>query len=169
MPIIRNRNIEPDDWRLLPDAEIETVATEAGDRKIVPLKHLLERPERYIDGGPLGALLRPEDDVEQLAPLLPALAVIAIQFPAFTEGRGYSQARVLRERYKFSGEIRAVGNVSRDRLAFMERCGINAFVLREGESADAALAHFSEISLNYQPAADGSAGTVRAIRTARAG
>lgn len=85
---------------------------------------------------------------------LERFAVIALEFPRFTDGRAYSTARLLRERYGYRGEIRAVGEVLRDQLLFMRRCGFDAFELArdiDAESLDAALA---EISVVYQPAAD---------------
>jgi uncharacterized protein (DUF934 family) len=157
MRIIRHRNIEQDDWRQLPEsaAGAEVLDMLVGERVIVPLSALQRNAEAILcRTAPTGVLLRPADDVRELEPLLDRLCLVAIEFPAFNEGRGYSQARVLRQHYRFGGEIRALGDVSRDRLAFMERCGFDAFVLRPGESPEAALEAFTEISLRYQPAAD---------------
>lgn len=168
MPIIRHRKIEQDDWQLLPEANATADGADvpADGRVIVPLAALMQNADAILHrNSPTGVLLQPADDIRQLEPFLSALSLVAIEFPAFTEGRGYSQARLLRERYGFSKEIRAVGEVTRDRLAFMERCGINAFVLRTGESAEAALDAFTEISLRYQPAADADA-TGRKTRAA---
>lgn len=169
MPIIRHRKIVQDDWRQLADSAdgADEVEIPAGERVIVPLSVLQQKAETILRrNAPTGVLLRPADDVRELEPFLDGLLLVAIEFPAFNEGRGYSQARLLREHYRFTGEIRAVGDVSRDRLAFMERCGFDAFALRPGESADAALTAFSEISLRYQPASDAGE-TVRERRAAR--
>lgn len=159
MPIIRHRKIERDDWRRLPDSAdgAAEVADFAGQRIIVSLDLLLQSRGAVLNrDGETGVLLGPADDLRQLEAYLGRLTLVAIEFPKFNEGRGYSQARLLRGRYGFSGEIRAVGDVSRDRLAFMEQCGIDAFELRPGESIDAALSAFSEISLSYQPGQDPS-------------
>jgi len=101
----------------------------------------------------IGVVLLPADKVEALAPDLPQLALIAADFPALGEGRGYSQARMLREQWKFSGELRAKGYVRRDQVFFMARCGFNSFELPDGEleAAQAALATFSKA---YQPSND---------------
>ena len=158
MRIIRNRTIQKDDWRLSPELcpDGESPATEGP--LIVSLPRLVEDAEALLDGdGEIGVWLKPEDDLAEAEPYLSRLALVAIEFPKFNEGRGYSQARLLRSRHRFQGEIRAVGDVSRDRLAFMERCGFNAFALRPGESLESALEAFSEISLRYQPAEDAAA------------
>jgi uncharacterized protein (DUF934 family) len=101
----------------------------------------------------VGIRVEPEDDVLSLTSELDRVPLIAIDFPTFAEGRGYSQARLLRERLNFKGEIRAL-NARRDHLSFMERCGIDAFELADGEDIDKALGAFDEILIRYQPAAD---------------
>lgn len=168
MRIIRNRTIQTDEWRLSPELSESEEAPEADGPTIVSLPRLVEEADALFDqGAEVGVLLKPEDDPAELEPHLSGLRLIAIEFPKFNEGRGYSQARLLRSRYRFRGELRAVGDVSRDRLAFLERCGFDAFVLRPGESLEEALPAFSEISLRYQPA-EGAADTVRSLRRRRA-
>lgn len=168
MRIIRNRAIQTDEWRLSPElGGAEGSSADAGPL-IVSLARLVEDAEALFDHDTeIGVLLKPEDDLAEVAPYLSRLALVAIEFPRFNEGRGYSQARLLRNRFRFQGELRAVGDVSRDRLAFLERCGFNAFVLRPGESLEAALPAFSEISLRYQPGEDAGE-TVRTLRRRRA-
>jgi uncharacterized protein (DUF934 family) len=80
--------------------------------------------------------------------------VIALEFDQFKDGRSYSLARLLRERYKFNGQIRAVGDVLHDQLFYMRRCGVDAFELRPDRSAEDALRAFKEFSVTYQAAAD---------------
>lgn len=168
MRIIRNRTIQTDQWLLSPDFSGNTEKVATASPLIVSLARLLEEAETLLDrDADIGVLLKPEDDLSEVEPYLSRLALVAIEFPQFNEGRGYSQARLLRNRYRFKGELRAVGDVSRDRLAFLERCGFNAFVLKEGESLEAALAGFSEISLRYQPAED-AGDTVLSLRRRRA-
>lgn len=168
MRIIRNRTIQTDEWRLSPDLSSDTETASTASPLIVSLARLIEDAETLFDrNADIGIVLKPEDDLSEVEPYLSRLALVAIDFPQFNEGRGYSQARLLRNRYGFKGELRAVGDVSRDRLAFLERCGFNAFVLRPGESLEGALAAFSEISLRYQPAED-AGDTVLALRRRRA-
>jgi uncharacterized protein (DUF934 family) len=77
-----------------------------------------------------------------------------VNFPKFTDGRGYSTGRLLRERYGYRGELRAIGDIFRDQLLYLSRCGFDAFVLRPGEDPQAALAAFGDFSEAYQAAVD---------------
>ena len=94
--------------------------------------------------------LEPHEDPAALAARLASAARVEVNFPKFTDGRGYSQARLLRERYGYTGELRAVGDVQRDQLFYLSRMGFDAFLLREGEDARAALAALTEFSETYQ-------------------
>jgi uncharacterized protein (DUF934 family) len=98
----------------------------------------------------MGVWLDANDDPALIAGDLGHFAVIAVNFPQFTDGRGYSIGRLLRERYGWRGELRAVGDVLRDQLFYLTRCGFDAFVLRDGEDANAALAAFGDFSEGYQ-------------------
>ncbi|MBL8310187.1 MAG: DUF934 domain-containing protein [Burkholderiales bacterium] len=104
--------------------------------------------------GALGVLLTPADDPSLIAGELGKLALIAIDFPAFTDGRGYSTATLLRERYRYIGELRAVGDIQRDQLFLLSRAGFTTFALRDDQKVDAALAAFNDFSSYYQHAAD---------------
>ena len=105
--------------------------------------------------GRVGVSLQPDDDLSLLTPYVDKLDLIAIHFPKFTDGRGYSLARLLRQRLGYRGELRAVGEVLRDQLYFMARCGFDAFELRDSYNPEAALSAFTEITVHYQAAADG--------------
>jgi uncharacterized protein (DUF934 family) len=96
---------------------------------------------------------RPESD---LAPHLPRLALIALEFPVFRDGRAYSQARRLRERYGFKGEIRATGDVLRDQFLFMVRAGFDAFEVKKEKDAAAFVQALREFSIRYQPTGQAS-------------
>jgi uncharacterized protein (DUF934 family) len=96
------------------------------------------------------AVLEAADDPATLAHALGELQAIAVRFPAFGDGRGYSIARLLRERYGYRGELRAIGVVARDHLYFMAHCGFDAFELRAGEEAKEALGAFNDFSEAYQ-------------------
>ena len=110
-------------------------------------------------------VLEPGDDPATLAGRLAGLKAIAVNFPKYGDGRGYSIARLLRERYGYRGELRAVGVVARDHLHAMAQCGFDAFQLREGEDPQAALAAFGDFSETYQARAAGL-GAPSAIQTA---
>ncbi len=96
------------------------------------------------------AVLEAGDDPASLVDMLDGLTTIAVRFPAFGDGRGYSIGRLLRERYGYRGELRAIGAVARDHLYFMAQCGFDAFELRAGEDPKEALAALDDFSDGYQ-------------------
>ena len=101
--------------------------------------------------------LKPEEhDLEPLRPWIAQLPLIAITFPASGDGRGFSQASLLRERYHYKGELRARGKVQADQIWFMARCGFDAFDLAPGEDPDLVLAQLHRFTVAYQPGADGA-------------
>jgi uncharacterized protein (DUF934 family) len=104
--------------------------------------------------GRFGLRIDPEDDLHQVITHLPKVGLVAIHFPKFGDGRGYSKARLLRERYGYKGELRAVGEVLTDQLFYMLRCGFDAFQLADGKDTEAALAAFQTFSVTYQGATD---------------
>lgn len=169
MCIIRNRTLVEDTWR--PEWRRER----AGERGALPPGDVIvsvarwhaERELFQTRAGRIGVALGPEDDLEALSADLARIDLVALEFFSFADGRGYSQARLLRERYGYGGEIRATGAVSSDLVALMERCGIDSFEL-PAEAAAAALDAFDEISVHYQPAADGGGHIVPRLRGLRA-
>ena len=145
--IIRRREIIIDDWRTIDeDPKGESGAV------IMPLSRWhAEREQWWAWPGRVGVRVGPADRVELLGADLARFALIAIEFPTPSEGRGYSQARVLRDRLGFTGEIRAVGHVKRDQIFFMARCGIDAFELAPGVNPQTVLAAFDDFDVAYQP------------------
>ncbi|HTJ58630.1 MAG TPA: phosphoadenylyl-sulfate reductase [Devosiaceae bacterium] len=119
----------------------------------VPLKLFLEQREAVLASPhPLGLLVSPGEDIGLAQGDLGRFASVAIAFPAFTDGRGYSTARLLSERFGYKGEIRAVGDVLQDQIPLMRRCGINAFVVTHGPTRKALEAgQLPEVALFYQP------------------
>ena len=98
-------------------------------------------------------VLEPTDDPRAIAERLPGLKVVAVNFPKYADGRGYSIGRLLRERYGYKGELRAVGVVARDHLQLLAQCGFDSFQLREGEDAVEALKGLDDFSEAYQATA----------------
>lgn len=94
--------------------------------------------------------LEPQDDPAGIADRLAGAARVEVNFPRFTDGRGYSTARLLRERYGYRGELRAVGDVQRDQILYLQRCGFDAFLLRDDQDADESLAALADFSEAYQ-------------------
>ena len=131
----------------------ELEADAAAEAVILALAELRADRNRWRGyRGPLGVRLAPGDAVEELTDLLPYLAVVAVEFPNASEGRGYSQARLLRERLGFVGELRAVGAaVRQDQLFLMARCGFDAFELAPGEDFDSARRALARYDVAYQP------------------
>jgi uncharacterized protein (DUF934 family) len=160
--LIRHRKPATDSWRRLDrDAGRWTSPGEDGfvpdfphgADLLVPLALWRLRRDDLLDrAGRVGVQLGAGDDPAAIAADLDRLALVAIEFPNFSDGRGFSAARLLRSRYGYRGELRAVGDVARDQLAYLERCGFDAFDLRDGEKVDEALAAFGEVSVAYQPA-----------------
>ena len=153
MKIIKNCKIIEDAWQLLREPE---EMLPPGDL-IVPLDWWLDHSSSMVSrSGKTAVLLNGNNRLQQVEDLLPNMPLVALDFPQFTDGRCYSLARMLRERCNYKGEIRAVGDVLRDQLFFMQRCGIDAFALRDDRDLEDALAAFTEFSVLYQPAADGA-------------
>jgi len=117
---------------------------------IVPLALWLGNRDALRARGNVGVWLAPAEDPFALAEDIASIRVIAVDFPAFTDGRGYSTARLLRERLGYTGELRAVGDVQRDQLYYLSQVGFDAFALAEGRDVDAALASLDDFSDGYQ-------------------
>ncbi len=147
--ILRRREIVTDDWRHFGEDAA------GGADLIVPLAELRRDPERWRrPPGRLGVRLTPVDRVEDLAAELPRLALVAVEFPNPTDGRGYSQGRLLRERLAFTGELRAVGaGVRQDQVFLLARCGFDALELAPGEDLQAARRALHRYDVAYQPGA----------------
>jgi len=116
--------------------------------------------------GPTGVIWPNDRRVAELAPYLDRLALVALAFPSFKDGRAFSQARLIRERYGFRGELRATGQVLRDQFLFMLRAGFDAFEVTKDADAAAFAQAARRYSVFYQPTGDGRA-TARAARVAR--
>jgi len=117
---------------------------------IVPLAVWVVHRDTLRARGRVGVWLSPADDPLALADDVGSLDVIAVDFPAFTDGRGYSSARLLRDRLGYEGELRAIGDVQRDQLYYLSQVGFDAFALAEGRDVDAALAGLRDFSDGYQ-------------------
>lgn len=125
---------------------------------ILPLARFEAEGAALLDEGrPVGVLLQADEAVEGLAYDLPRLAVVALAFPKFRDGRAYSAAALLRTRLGFTGEVRAVGDVLRDQASLMVRCGIDAFVPADGSGVPEWTAAAGRYRRVYQAAADGRA------------
>jgi uncharacterized protein (DUF934 family) len=149
MPLlIKDRAVIEDRWTLLRDAA-SLADVPIGAPVIVPLALWQAEHDVLAGRNAVGVWLKPSHDPEALAGDVGQLPLIAIDFPKFVDGRGYSSARLLREKYRFGGELRAVGDVLRDQLYYMRQCGFDAFAVRADRIADA-VGGLDDFSDNYQ-------------------
>lgn len=151
--IIRDGQIVKDEWMSVDD----NAALPASGDIIVSLDRWQKDKREIVTRGPRYGIVLPNDfDVPELGEEWLILGAVLLQFPSFADGRAYSQATLLRERYGFEGELRATGDVLRDQLYYMKRVGINAFEIRSDRSIENALEALEDYSVHYQTATDHS-------------
>ena len=156
--LITDRSVAVDTWKMLELADGETpeaIALPAGDL-IFPLAVWQARKDEIIATHKrIGLLLQPDERVEDIAGDLEYFFLIAVNFPKFVDGRGYSSASLLRQRYNYQGELRAVGDVLHDQLFYMRRVGFDAYALKGDKNAVNAIEHgFSVFGDAYQTSSD---------------
>ncbi|MEM7330360.1 MAG: DUF934 domain-containing protein [Pseudomonadota bacterium] len=153
MPLIKDGAEIEDTWTFL-DAETELPSSGC---VTVPLAKLIENADTLLARNQqIGVRLAPADNPHDLAPFLDRISLIEIDFPKYTDGRGYSQAQLLRRRLGYSRELRAVGHVLRDQILYMNRSGFDAYQTTRADLPNVVKA-LEEYSAYYQPAADGQA------------
>lgn len=158
--IIKNRAIVNDDWtvvRAAEDGSLPAVDALPAGKVLVPLALWQAARDALIasrSAAEIGVWLAPDSEPADIVGDFGKIALIGVDFPVFRDGRGYSIGRLLRERYGYKGELRAIGDVLRDQLAFMFRCGFDAYALREDKDFNDALKAFDEFSVQYQGAVD---------------
>jgi uncharacterized protein (DUF934 family) len=151
--LIKNNAPADNPWFLVDKAaELDTVTQHDASHLLLPLAHYLD-PELVAQlkaaGKEVGVWLDSDETPDSLAEHLSTLSLVAVNFPAFTDGRSYTTATSLRQRYGFEGEIRAIGDVLVDQLFAMKRCGIDAYELNDDTDIDTALAAFNTFSTSY--------------------
>jgi uncharacterized protein (DUF934 family) len=147
--LIKGRAIIEDRWTLLRDAT--SLADLPGETAvIVPLALWRSEHEALVARKDVGVWLKPDDDPGALAADIDNLPLVAIDFPKFVDGRGYSSARLLRDKYRFGGELRAIGDVLRDQLYYLRQCGFDAFAVRADRNFADAIGGLDDFSDNYQ-------------------
>ena len=150
--IIKDDTVIEDRFTLVPK-DVESVFPEGN--LILPLTHWLNREQLNLDPTiEIGVWLDSDEDPLLLKNQLHGVALVAINFPVFSDGRGYSSARLIRDRLNYQGELRAIGDVLLDQLFFMKRCGFNAYATRPDRCIETALTGIKAFSLSYQGAAD---------------
>lgn len=151
MPLIKNGRVTDEDWAFIGDDEPVT------DGKVtVSLSRYLDNRDEFLSRNhAIGVRLAPEDDPHDLKDDLERLSLIEVSFPKYVDGRGYSQAQLLRRRLGYEGELRAVGDVLRDQLLYMVRSGFDALMVSNTDLSGF-VAALGEYEFFYQPAADGT-------------
>ena len=152
MPLVKGNAVVADEFvHLADDAELpaDGAVLISADRLLKELEAVLSRHDKT------GIVWPNSCDVDDLVPYLDRLAAVALVFPVFRDGRAYTQARLLRERFKFRGELRATGQVLRDQFVFMLRAGFDAFEVKKQSDAEAFANVAKRYSVFYQPTGDG--------------
>lgn len=142
--LIKHGAVVEDDWQLLREVD----QLPAGN-VIVPLAYWQAERERLLERSHVGVWLASDQPPSEIADDLEQLPLVAIDFPLFTDGRGFSYGRALRERYGYRGEVRAIGQFIRDQLYHLSRCGFDAYAL-ETSDPHAALSSLNDFSDSYQ-------------------
>jgi len=147
--------VENDCWRVLGLQADEDLSKLPGGPILVPLAvWKARRGELVARGEPVGVWLKPDDEPQDLAADFEWLAQVAVHFPKFGDGRGFSIGALLRGRLGYRGELRAFGDIGRDHLFFLARCGFDTFRLADHRDPGDALAAFNDFSLRYQGSVD---------------
>ncbi len=150
MKIIKDKQIIEDSWTHLADSDELpsgniTVSLARWKQKKATLNH---------HQGSIGIRIAPTDNVAEIADDLNAIPLVAVEFPAFTDGRAFSHARLLRGRYGYNGEIRAIGSYMADQVFYLSRVGVNAFEFDTSEELSVALSTMNDFTVNYQASTD---------------
>jgi uncharacterized protein (DUF934 family) len=150
MRVIKNEQIVEDSWQLIADDQ----EIPAGDVIVSLERWHKERGALSERAGKLGLRIDGAAKLDDLAADLKRFDLIALDFAKYGDGRCFSHARLLRERYEYAGELCAIGQVTKDFLFFMRRCGIDSFAIRDDQNPEDALRAFGEFTVKYQTAAD---------------
>jgi len=149
--LIKNETIVENEWTII-DKEFSAELPKG--KNFLPLEYFLENISNNEISKDTGVWLDSDESPEALIPHLDNLEHIAINFPKFADGRGYSYARILRDRLNFKGEIRAIGDVLHDQMFFYKRCGFDAYAVREDKNIEVALQGLKDFSNSYQVSTD---------------
>lgn len=154
--IIKGKSIVADDWLVyrVQDGQLAGNAELPSGKILVPLPIWQSRRDDLIDRDVVGVWLSDTDEPGAIAHDLEHFDLVAVEFPKFANGRGYSTASLLRNRYGYRGELRAIGDVLRDQLFYLARVGFDSFAVRSDRSLEEALSAFTDFSVAYQGSTD---------------
>jgi len=146
MKIIKDKQIIENSWQhIADDAQLVD-----GDITVSLTRWQQHAPELENHQGKIGVRLAPNDSVEEFSGDLSKISLVALEFPAFTDGRSFSQARLLRSRYDYRGEIRAIGSYMPDQVFYLSRVGVNSFELETPKELETAFSTMNDFTVNYQ-------------------
>ncbi|KEQ15075.1 DUF934 domain-containing protein [Endozoicomonas numazuensis] len=149
--LLKNNEVFQEEYQVLGSEDVESTSGTV----LVQAKHLdqhLQRLQQHDQ--PIGLFLDSDDELEAYEEQLSNFELIAINFPKFMDGRGYSLSKLLRDRYQFKGDIRAVGDVLVDQIFMMKRCGFSSYYLRDDQKAEDAIKALDTFTLRYQGSSD---------------
>lgn len=150
----KNGELLADNWQVLAK-DATPAANELGAGNwLVHINWYLQNQEALADASNVSVWLDSDDEAASVADLVNRLPVIGVNFPVFTDGRGFSIGRTIRERYKFAGELRAIGNFMQDQLFYLKRCGFDAFVISDAANVESMAQSLRDFSDFYQAAVD---------------
>lgn len=151
--IIKNETVTDDNWVLVSDAEI-TEATQLPEGDLILPLTVFKALSTELKSRKIAVWLNSDEAPQELAGAEQSLALIAINFPAFADGRGYSYAHTLREQLGFTGDLRAIGDILKDQLSYLKRVGFTSFAMRDDQNIEEALGHLNDFNTPYQAAVD---------------
>ncbi len=153
MQVIKNKEIINDDWQLVREIEIDAPVPEG--KVILPIAYWQENRDAILkQNSEYAVWIDGSVETEVVLDDLDRFSIIALDFPAFKDGRSYTHASLLKTRYNYKGDLRAIGDVLQDQLFFMHRCGIDSYAIREDKDIEEAIKSLNGFSVRYQAAAD---------------
>ncbi|GAA4649158.1 DUF934 domain-containing protein [Kistimonas scapharcae] len=158
--IIKNQRVIDDNYEIITTQALDSTAPQANHLIPLPIWNTLIK-DKQRPPIPAGLWLDSHEAPEDISGNPNQALIIAINFPVFTDGRGYSLARLLRQQYHFTGELRAIGDIHRDQLYYLSRCGFDSFVLADPAQSESAIESLKDFSVAYQYAGDSPATVIR--------
>ena len=155
--LIKDQQLSNNYWLLIDEGETLDLSSDAdSDHIILPFSRWQENQSTVLGKANIGLWLDSHESAEPLASVCHDITLIAINFPVFSDGRGYSYARTLRDHFAYRGEIRAIGDILPDQMYFYQRCGFNSFLLRSDVNPETAINSLNDFSISYQAGSDQS-------------
>ena len=155
--LIKDQQLSNNYWLLIDEGETLDLSSDADSEHIIlPFSRWQENQSTVLGKANIGLWLDSHESAEPLASVCHDITLIAINFPVFSDGRGYSYARTLRDHFAYRGEIRAIGDILPDQMYFYQRCGFNSFLLRSDVNPETAINSLNDFSISYQAGSDQS-------------